>query len=142
MITSIVVLVLAIFLRGVLSVRSSKIKHGEDFHFKYYFDLKHCFRWIVHIVSSAIGYFILPNVFALIRYWYPTSEDYMVIGAFAVGFAGYDFIKILENACLWLADKWNIPLRKWVSSDPSDEDLAIAALKKEGIVVKNKEDEK
>ncbi len=129
MIISIIVLLLAIFLRGVLSVRASKIKHGDEFDFKFYFDIKHCFRWIVHLLSSALGYLMLPELFDLIRFMYPKCEDYMVLGAFAIGFAGYDFIKILENACLWGADKLKIPLREWVSSDPTPEQLEVTKAK-------------
>lgn len=118
-IIEIAALILAIVLRGIDSINKHQKKHKEDFKFSYYFDFKHCFRWIIHILSSILGYLSLPNLLLLISIYFEVSYDrlisLMVLGAGIIGYLGYDIIKLLETISLWIFDKLGIPLRNKVT---------------------------
>lgn len=114
----IAVLILAILLRGIVSVRKHQEKHQEEFNFKYYFDLKHSFRWILHITSSIISFLVLPDLFNLIKLFYECDfNSFALLSAATVGFLGYDVLRFLEFITFYLADKSNIPLKKWVTKN-------------------------
>lgn len=117
--TSLIVLVLAILLRGIASVKSHKGKHGSDFDFGAYFDFQHCFRWLLHIIAAAVAYINLPEILALVSSYYgEVYSGLMGIGAGIIGYLGYDLIRLAERFSFWLSEKTGFPLKDVVKAKP------------------------
>ena len=57
---------LAIFLRGLYAMQRHVKKHADAFDWRSYFDFKHTFRWLLHLVASTIGYFTLPELLKIL----------------------------------------------------------------------------
>lgn len=112
---SIVILILAIFLRGAKSVDSHRSKHKHRFAWSYYFDVKHCIRWAVHLTSSVLGYLTMPFFIDLVHHYVAGLEGLDLIFPGVVGFFGYDFWRVAEKLLFLVADKIGIPLKEAVT---------------------------
>jgi hypothetical protein len=93
----IIVLILAVFLRGLIAMNDYKTAKGVPFTLSGYFDLKHSLRWLIHLTSSTICFIALPELFHLLTPYYEGIEKFTIIMTAIVGFAGYDLIKFVEK---------------------------------------------
>ena len=93
----IVVLILAVVLRGLIAMQDFKTANGVPFTLQSYFDLRHSIRWLIHLISSTLGYIAMPELFHLFTPYYAGIEKFSIIMTGIIGFAGYDLIKFIEK---------------------------------------------
>ena len=97
MIVSILVLVIAIILRGLVAMNDFKTVNNVPFTIGGYFDARHTIRWLMHLCSSLIGFLAMPGLFHLLTPYYAGVEKFTIIMTTAIGYLGYDLIKWVEK---------------------------------------------
>lgn len=91
---------MAVVLRFMVTINSKSNQIDQDFDLKIYFDIKHIIRWGLHLCSSVVALFTLPDV--MIKYvfpkYIPEVEAWSLLGSAILGFMGYDLVKYAEKA--------------------------------------------
>jgi len=115
---SILVLTLAIMLRGLVAINKYKSKYKSGFSLKEYFDIRHTIRWFTHLVSSVVGYLVLPEGLLFLEQYVPGAPNYFVLGTGIVGYVGYDLIRWLEQISLKIIGKVDSSIEGKVTNRP------------------------
>lgn len=97
MLISIIVLIFAIILRGLVAMDDFKTVNNVPFTFSGYFDSKHTLRWLIHLFSSVIGFLAMPEIMHFLTQYISWIEKLTILLTTLIGYAGYDLIKWAEK---------------------------------------------
>jgi hypothetical protein len=97
MLTSIIVLILAIVLRGLVAMGDFKTVNNVPFTISGYFDARHTIRWLVHLCASVIGFIAMPEIMHFLTQYVSWIDKLTIILTTLIGYSGYDLIKWAEK---------------------------------------------
>ena len=93
----IVVLILAVVLRGLVAMGDYKTVNNVPFTISGYFDLRHSIRWLMHLCASVIGFIAMPELMHFLTQYISWIDKLTIVMTTLIGFSGYDLIKWVEK---------------------------------------------
>ena len=92
-------LFMAALVRFMFAINAKIKEKKENFDFAKYFDPRHLVRWVGHLITASTFLLFVPELWVdyIAPKYLPELAYWSFAGDFALGFAGYDLVKIAEK---------------------------------------------